>query len=457
LNMRRSGLVVLFLVLGVAKAEAHGAARGFVLLLPTGHVIFIGAFVVLATFCIISLLPKWHFRTDVKPSAPLRSYKGSVASLISAFTLGILIWIGFQGPRDPAENLLTLVVWTGWWVVIVLLHPLVGNLWSYINPFSGIHGYATVRPLMRYPAFLSYWPAFLTFAGFSWFQLVYPSPHDPSQLAILVLAYFLLTLSATYVFGPSAWLAKGDPFAVFMFQLGACSPLNLGAKPRYWLPGIGLTALAPLTLSGVLFILLTLASISFDGFANTFAWLGAIGMNPLDYPGRTALVAANTLGLLGAVVTLAAVYTACIMLGWLWAGRPGTFQENFGRFVYSLVPLSIAYHFAHYLSDTLINLQYFVLALNDPFKLGANILGLEWFHVTASFQNSAAGTTAIFAAQSIAIVIGHLVGIVVAHVTAGNVGTPDPTAALRLEMPLALFMVVYTAFSLWLLSAPAIT
>jgi hypothetical protein len=455
--MRRSGLVFLFLVLGAAKAESHGAARGFVLLLPTGHVIFIGALVVFATFCVISLLPMRLFRTDVKPSAPLRSYQGSVASLTSAFILGILIWIGFQGPRDPAENLLTLTVWTVWWVVIVLLHPLVGNLWNYINPFSGIHRYAAAEPLMRYPAVFSYWPALLTFAGFSWFQLIYPSPHDPSQLATLVLAYFLLTLAATYIFGPSEWLAKGDPFAVFMFQLGACSPLNLGAKPRYRLPGIGLTTLAPLTLGGVLFILLTLASISFDGFSNTFEWLEAIGVNPLDYPGRTALVAANTFGLLGAFVTLAAVYIACIMLGWVWAGRPGTFQEIFGRFVYSLVPLSIAYHFAHYLGDALINLQYFALALNDPFKLGANILGLQWFHVTASFQNSATGTAAIFAAQSIAIVIGHLVGLFVAHITAGNVGTPDPTATLRLEMPLALFMVFYTAFSLWLLSTPSIT
>ena len=51
------------------------------------------------------------------------------------------------------------------------------------------------------------------------------------------------------------------------------------------MPGAGLLALPPLPLSGVLFVLLTLSSITFDGFANTFFWLSRVGINPLDYPG----------------------------------------------------------------------------------------------------------------------------------------------------------------------------
>ena len=39
----------------------------------------------------------------------------------------------------------------------------------------------------------------------------------------------------------------------------------------------------PLPLSGVLFLLLALASVSFDGFSKTFSWLGANGINPLNF------------------------------------------------------------------------------------------------------------------------------------------------------------------------------
>ena len=89
------------------------------------------------------------------------------------------------------------------------------------------------------------------------------------------------------------------------------------------MPGAGLLALPPLPLSGMLFVLLTLSSISFDGFANTFFWLSRVGINPLDYPGRTALMGANTLGLLGSFVLLAAVFFGAVFAGWLWAGRAG--------------------------------------------------------------------------------------------------------------------------------------
>jgi hypothetical protein len=62
----------------------------------------------------------------------------------------------------------------------------------------------------------------------------------------------------------------------------------------------------------------------------------------------------------------------------------------------------------------------------------------------------------LFAVETGAVVFGHIVGVFVAHsisVTQG-LGTGK---ALRLEAPFAAFMVVYTAFGLWLLSTPAIS
>jgi hypothetical protein len=444
------------LCLAAPPALAHSAARGFVLLLPVAHVIAAGAVAVLVSFCVVWLVPDRLFIRGAKSAAtagPPPALLNGI-SIASAAVAGLFIAVGLFGPHDPLGNLLPLGVWTLWWVLIVLLHPLLGNIWAALNPFVGLHAlvWRGRAPPFAYPAALSYWPAFVTFLGFAWFQLVDPAPEDPPRLAVVVIGYAAITFAGMFLFGSAAWLRQADPFAVFLRQLGAAAPLRWGGV-QY--PGAGLLDLPVLPLSGVLFILLTLSSISFDGLGHTFLWLSAIGINPLDYPGRTALVTAGTAGLVLAFLALAAASIACVYAGWAWAGRPVPFGRLLGRLVYSLIPISIAYHFAHYLPDLLVNLQYLALALSDPLGTGADYLGLGGRHVTASFLNTASGALSMFSAQAAAIVIGHAVGVAVAHAIVVERRLPR-SVAIRLEFPLAALMVAYTAFGLWLLSTPAV-
>jgi hypothetical protein len=455
MSMRRMMLAATFLLGAAGPAMAHASGRGFVMLLPTNYVIWGGALAVLVSFVAVSLLP--HRAPDkqmAEREAGAPSGLGVAVSLLGALMIGLIIVSGLMGPNDPAENLLPLGVWTLWWVVIVLLHPLFGNLWGVLNPFTGPHA-VLMRgraPPFSYPGWLSYWPAVVIFFAFAWFQLVYPAPEDRDVLALVLIAYLGFTLLAVLLFGPGSWLRRGDPFGVFLHQLGSAAPMS---SQGLRLPGAGLLSLPPLPLSGTLFVLLTLSSISFDGFANTFFWLSRVGINPLDYPGRTAMMGANTLGLLGSFIVLAAFFFGAVFAGWLWSGRSAGFLKLCGRLVYSLIPISIAYHFAHYLGDTLVNLQYLAVELSDPFHTGADLLGLGDFHVTASFLNTASGTLAIFTAQTAAIVLGHIVGVAVAHAMLAETELPR-AGALRLEGPLAISMVAYTAFGLWLLAAPSI-
>jgi len=455
MTMRIIAYVVLLLIAAAGPALAHASGRGFVMLLPTDHVIAGGALAVLASFIAVSFLPHRPVRgpvTVAAPSAP--SGLAMVLSLFSAAAIGFIIISGLMGPNDPAENLLPLSVWTLWWVVIVLLHPVFGNLWGVINPFTGLHAVLTrgAKPPLAYPAWLSYWPAVVIFFAFAWFQLVYPGPESRNVLAAALIIYLSFTMLAVLLFGPASWLGRGDPFSVFLYQLGASAPLS---RKGLRLPGAGLLSLPPLPMSGTLFVLLTLSSISFDGFANTFLWLGSIGVNPLDYPGRTALMGANTLGLLGSFLLLAALFLGAVYAGWLWCGRKVDYPSLCGRLVYSLIPISIAYHFAHYLGDTLVNVQYLAVALGDPLHSGSNLLGLDADRVTASFLNTATGTFLIFTAQTAAVVLGHIIGVAVAHAMLSESGLPR-IQALQLEFPLAIAMVAYTAFGLWLLAAPSI-
>lgn len=457
--MKRLALAFAALCLLSTAAFAHAAGRGFVMLLPTGWVIAGGALVVLVSFVAVSLLSRLAMRVPA-PVAPLSPAVAQGVSLISAFVLGALIVIGFTGPRDPVENLLPLAIWTLWWVEIVMLHPLFGNLWEALNPFTGLHALVTGRfgrdegaiPL-RYPTWLGYWPAVVIFFGFAWFQLVFPAPEDPAILATAVCVYLGVSFAGALAFGIRDWLGQGDPFAVFLAQLGAAAPFGRGGLR--W-PGAGLLALPALPLSGVVFVLLTLGCITFDGFANTFVWLSLIGINPLDFPGRSLVMGANTLGILLVSGVLAAGFFAAVWGGWHWAGRPGPLARLCGRLVYSLIPISIAYHFAHYLSDTLVKSQYLLLALNDPLANDADLFGIGQAHVMTSFQNTASGALAIYATQTTALVIGHVIGVAVAHSLAVEEGLP-PARVMKLELPLTLCMVAYTGFGLWLLGAPAIS
>ena len=153
----------------------------------------------------------------------------------------LLIAAGLLGPHDPAENLLPLAIWTMWWVVIVLLHPLFGNLWAGLNPFTGLHALAVkasgtrlARPPLAYPAWLAYWPAFLIYFAFAWFQLVDPAPEDPTRLALVVIGYLAATLAAVMVFGPERWLGRADPFAVFLCPAWRGSTYRSGRAAASW-------------------------------------------------------------------------------------------------------------------------------------------------------------------------------------------------------------------------------
>ena len=94
------------------------------------------------------------------------------------------------------------------------------------------------------------------------------------------------------------------------------------------------------------------------------------------------------------------------------------------------------------------------IALTDPFALGW-FASYERMHgVTTSFLSHHAGVTMIWNLQAAGIVVGHIVAVLVAHLITLRAET-DRRATLLSQAPLALLMVAYTSFGLWLLSTPA--
>jgi hypothetical protein len=207
--------------------------------------------------------------------------------------------------------------------------------------------------------------------------------------------------------------------------------------------------------SGALFVLVTLAAVSFDGLSRTFFWVGMLGENPLEFPGRSAVIGPNTLGLLLCIPALCALYALAIALGQRLSGSARSLRHLFCRFVLSIVPISIAYHIAHYFQSLIVDFPTAVLALNDPFARGWSLLPNEGLQHGTTMGLGPDGVIAAYRAETAIIVAGHILATLAAHRIA-LAETGERRKAVLLGIPLAALMVFYTLFGLWLLSTPEI-
>lgn len=449
-----------------APAAAHSTEGGIVLLLPTAYYIAGGTIVVALTFLLLLLAParlfhclvRWRARLGDWPTVP-----PLVGSSISFAILVALLIAGLTGSRDPLANPLPLAVWTLFWIGLTILQAMLGDIWAVINPWiapyrlirRALGRTADAEPLLRYPDWLGYWPAVSGFLAFGWFELVDLAPADPERLVFALVIYTDITLVGMILFGERVWLSKAECFSVFLGFVARLSPLRRsGGTWSLAFPGASLAETSALPLSGALFVLLTLSTVSFDGLDRTFWWLDLGGINPLDFPGRSAVMGQNSFGLLAIWAALSGAYAGAIWLGQRLAGSGADAGTAFGAFVLSILPISLGYHFAHYLTTLMVNGQYAILALNDPFALGWNLFGLEGRHVIVSFLADFDSVAIIWKLQAAAVVGGHILALAIAHMIAvDRYGVTR--AAFFSQVPLAALMVAYTLFGLWLLAAPS--
>jgi len=452
-------------------ALAHATERGFVLLLPTGYYLVGGALTVAASFLLLFLVPATSFRRLFdwrRPLGRIPAALAMVASAVSFVLMVVLIVAGYVGTGDPLENPLPLTIWTWWWVVLAIAHAIAGNIWAAINPWTApcrlvrrlLRGSrAQDRPPLRYPSWLGYWPAVAGLFAFGWFELVALAPDNPPRLATAVMLYWSVSFLLMLLFGEREWRTHGECFSVIFGLIARLAPLQIerqnddNCRAVLVTPGAAVID-DPLPASGVAFVLLMLATVSFDGLSKTFFWLGAIGINPLEVPGRSAVVAENSAGLAAMWLTLGVAYAAAMLLGNRIAGRPLRDIEMLGAFVLSILPISVGYHFSHYLTGVMVNAQYSLVAFNDPFARGWALLGIGEYHVSTSFLTTYESVSVIWKLQVAGVVAGHILAVALSHAIAvRRVG--KSRAMLACQLPLAILMVGYTVFGLWLLATPA--
>jgi hypothetical protein len=168
-------------------------------------------------------------------------------------------------------------------------------------------------------------------------------------------------------------------------------------------------------------------------------------VNPLEFPGRSAVQGVNTAGLLATWALVAASILGAIALGRRLAGRTAPFWHDAGPWMMSFLPIAAGYHVAHYLVALLTDGQYAIVALGDPLARGWNPFGLSANWVSFGMLAEEGSVRAIWNAQFAAILGAHLMAVILGLKMAA------PARPLA-HAPMTALMVLYTVFGLWLLS-----
>ena len=401
---------------------------------------------------------------------PLAAVLRVVACALFVLTLAT----GFFGSPDAYANLIVTMIWVLWWVGMAFFCALVGDIWEVVDPLRALYR-AVVRALglgrkslgCVYPRWLGAWPAVALFFGFAWVELIWQDKDVPRALADVLLAYAALTWTGMLLFGVEVWRDRADAFALAFRVLGRFAPLELKsstpaepARLRLRPYAAGLLTDEPVPSSITVFVLLMLATVTFDGFHQTPLMERLETAAQTSRPIAEALFALSASGLgetqllhtallllfpLGFVLAFRGVSRLMLRLAGPIAGGDANVM------VWSLVPIAVAYHLSHYLTLLLTTGQFIIGLASDPFGWGWNLFGTRGRAVDLGIVSPAVywyGAVAL-------IVVGHVLAVVVAHIEARR-RFGSHRAALLSQLPMVALMVAYTSLSLWIMAQPIV-
>jgi hypothetical protein len=428
---------------------AHGIGGRSDLPVPLWLAVYGGAIAVLISFfALVAFWPEPKLRGDRagRPwPAALQRRADATATRWALRALGLLLaavvvtvaWLGLpSASQNPAPT--WFYVW--FWVGLVPASVLFGPVWRLLNPLRTVVAVlrATVLarvPTAELPARVGYWPAVASLAVFVWMELVYDKADLARTVALFLTVYAVVHVGFGVAYG-QRWFDRGDGFEVYSSLLAHLAPVGRRADGRLVLrnPLDGLAALRPAP-GLVALVSVLLGSTAFDGVTRTRIWID-LTFNA----DRPLYLAVGTAGLVLAIQFVLGTYTAT-----MWVTRRHVAQAGVeGRFVHSLVPISLGYTVAHYFSFAVFQGQAGFLLADDPLGRGWRLFG-----VGAGIDYTVVSPQAIALVQVAAIVLGHIVGVIAAHDRA--VATFDRPEQRAGQYPLLALMVAYTCGGIALL------
>ena len=511
---RRLSLAVGLLAVGwlwtPSAVSAHGFGESYDLPVPLNFFLVGAAAAVALSFVVIGLFVRPHSRVFTYPTYDLLRTPALGAMLRSGFFLFVIraaavvllllvVATSLFGVNKPLENLSPTMVWIIWWVGLGYISALFGNLWAVINPWKTLYEWAerllgggrgrSGPALWTYPDRWEVWPAFALFVAFAWVENVYDNAAVPFNLGVLVVTYSLITWAGMVAYGKQGWLRHGEAFTVLFGFFARFSPTEVRVVDRSACrrcsaecsaegedcvdcyecfelaePGdsqlnlrpyaVGLARAERVSTATAVFVVLALATVTFDGLTETPFWLD---VQNAVYPtastlGTYTVNAINTAGLVAVPAVFILVYGATSWAIRRISGDESSLAIVAKTFVFSLVPIALAYNLAHFISFLAIQGQLIIPLASDPFGFGWDLLGTGDYQINIRVINA----KFVWYISVAAIVLGHITSVYVAHVISVRTMASHATA-LRSQYPMLALMVAYTATSLWILAQPIVS
>lgn len=433
---------------------AHGLGGGSDLPIPASYAVLGGAAALTISFTVLVLAWRTPRYENAGGGRPAPAWLTSVVDhpafprVLRALGLAVLafsLWALLAGVDRPAENPVFGIVYVLLWVGLVPASILFGPVVRALSPARSIHAVLArlarvdpARGLRTFPERVGLWPAAVALVAFAWIELVSPDGTTLAAVGAWFAVYFVLTVGGALVFG-DVWFARADPFEVYSTLVGhlsvwrrspqgaleVVSPLrNLAGIPA--LPGL-------VAVVGVL-----LGSTAFDSYRESASWVRFTQDTTLD------VTLLETLLLVAACAIVTAVFAAATAAP---RPRPGVRrQEAPARLAHSVVPIVVGYMVAHYLTLLVETGQQTLILASDPVASGLNLFGTAdrevnlWLSLHPTF---------LATVKVLAIVTGHVVGVIAAHDRA--IALLPKRNETTGQLPLLLVMVAFTAGGLYLL------
>ncbi len=427
------------------------------------------------------------------------------------------IYAGIFGTQLAGRNLSTILTWNWWWVILIFAILFLGKIYCFMCPWEAIaswiqHGtFWRKIDIAHYLGLNRSWPRFLRniylatglFMLLTWLELGFGVASKPIYTAYLGIAILAMTVIGFLIFERASFCRYACLIGRVSGLYALFSPVEVRSKNKevckncrtkdcfkgnergYGCPTfLNLTTLdsntycilcsecvktcphdnvsfnirsfgADLTKSmqthkdEAYLSVIMLYIVSFHGLTMIPPWselLDAItGLTGVGYYG------AFTIGMALPLLLLLYLYFVVVRGTRLFSGRREAFlAPMFVNYAYSLLPIAFFYHIAHNVAHFFTEAGQIIPVLSDPLGLGWDIFGTAY-----TVSKPLLPMDVIWYIQIILIIIGHIIAIYIAHITSFRI-FENKTQAIRSQIPMTAFMVVYSMFSLWLVAQPMI-
>ncbi len=459
--------------------------------------------------------PKAYRRINLFRFKPLKALikKPWFPILVQSVSLTLfLLVIGAGLLGHDKNNIGPILTWTWWWVLLIFLAFGFGTTFCMICPWEALSSLMTSLSLKSRVKLLGYekpwpkwarnvFPAIIFFVILTWFELGHNITRSASLTAIIGLIFAGMAVFCAIIFEKRSFCRYGCLVGRITGLYSMFAPLELRADsadvckscktkdcytgthtttpcPTFLFPSkldensyctmctecirscphdnITINLRPPVTdlyrkkkfkWDEATLAIVLLALTSFHGLTMTPQWtLWTNGLRADTGLGATPVFTIMMLIML--VAPIALFWIGAVAARKLSGDKAITTGTIFKAFSYSLVPIALFYHIAHNCMHFFMEAQHIIPLLSDPFGWGWDLFG-----TAGKSYPPFLSLRSIWWCQLIFVVIGHLYGVVLADRYARALFSNKRAVFLSL-IPLLITMILYSAFSMWLIMQP---